>query len=138
VKNLSWLKPGADVQTHLLIAASLWSFIGIYLLIRGLLLFGSGPLWQLAAALLLGGGKGYFVLDKAARRNIKRIKAFDQATCIGAVYTWKMWLLVVLMMFSGRYLRSVHDLGPLVGLLYVAVGWGLFFASRLFWQSWRP
>ncbi len=40
------LNPGAAVKTHLLVAALLWSFIGIYLLVRGALLYGNGGIGE--------------------------------------------------------------------------------------------
>ncbi|HSR37080.1 MAG TPA: hypothetical protein VLL73_07835, partial [Desulfurivibrionaceae bacterium] len=65
-RRLGNLKPGASVATHLLVAALLWSLIGIYLIVRGVLLGGDGSLWPLALAVLLGAGKSRLVLDRTA------------------------------------------------------------------------
>lgn len=135
---LARFKPGASVATHLLVAAMLWSGIGIYLIIRGLLLFGAGTPWLLAAALALGAVKAHWLLARAARRNIERILAMADGACLGGVYSWRMWGLVIVMMLVGRGLRMAGLAGQWVGLAYLAVGLALFLASRLFWQAWRP
>lgn len=132
--------PAARVKTRILVAALLWSGIGLMLLVRGVLaLAGSGREWWLAAALLLGGLKSRLVLDRVVRRNMLRLRALDGARCIGGVYSVRTWLLVAAMIGLGRALR----LSPLpvwwVGLIYATVGWGLFWSSRLGWADWsRP
>lgn len=137
-KKIVSRKPGASVQTHLLTAALMWSFIGAYLIVRGLALYDTGGFVPLVAALLAGWLKSRYLLDKAAGNNARRISGFRNGTCIGGVYSWRMWGMVVMMMLAGRLLRGSEVPGRLVGLLYVAVGWGLFLSSRLLWQRWRP
>ncbi|MDH5299636.1 MAG: hypothetical protein OEV91_11520, partial [Desulfobulbaceae bacterium] len=81
--------------------------------------------------------KGLLVLDRAARRNIARVMALPDGTCLGAVYSLRMWGVVVLMIVLGRLLRMSPASPVLVGFLLMAVGWGLFFSSRLIWLQWR-
>lgn len=131
-------KPGASLSTHLLVAALLWSFIGIYLLVRGAMLYGAGSFWLPVAALAAGALKAHWLLAGSARKNIKRILAMKENSCLGAVYSLKMWGLVLLMMLAGRALRSAGLPEQWVALAYLAVGFALFLASRLFWQQWRP
>ncbi|MDZ7642297.1 MAG: hypothetical protein U5J62_09785 [Desulfurivibrio sp.] len=130
-------KPGASSATHLLVAALLWSFIGIYLLARGVLLY-DGPWWPVPLALAAGAGKAHWLLAPAAARNITRILALQENSCLGAVYSLKMWGLVVLMMLAGRFLREFGMAEQVVALAYLMVGCALFLASRLYWQQWRP
>lgn len=130
-------KPGASVRTHLLLAAVLWSSIGIYLLVRGVLLYGDGDFRLFLAALIAGALKARYVLARSARNNIARILAFRENACLGAVYSLKVWGLVVLMMVSARFLRWFGFPEQWVALVYLAVGFALFLASRLFWQQWR-
>lgn len=137
LRRFGWLKPGASVTTHLFVAALLWSLIGIYLAVRGVLLRESGPLWPLALAVAIGVGKSRLVLDRAARKNITRILARQEGSCLGGVYSWRMWGFIVLMMLVGRLFRTSGLSGWIVGMVYLAVGTALFWSSRLPWQQWR-
>ena len=96
---------------------------------------GSGRLWLLVA-IVLGTFKSLLILDKVARRSLARIILFKDGTCLGAVYSWKTWLLVVLMMTAGLILRRVTQPGPVIGVLYCAIGWALCLSSRLGWEQW--
>ena len=133
-KKLSRFKPGAPVHVHLLVAALIWSLVGLFLMFNGFLFISlAGKEWFIAMAIAIGTLKSFRVLDPVARKNIRRILEFDDGTCIGSVYSYKTWLLVICMIALGRFLRSSILPGEYVGLLYVAVGWGLFFSSRLMW-----
>ena len=130
-------KPGVPRAVHLFAAPFLWTIIGCFLMARGWgwLDPGRGRLLILAAG-CLGTLKSWLILDKVARRSIQRLVLFKDGTCLGAVYSWKTWLLVVLMMTAGLVLRSVTQPGPYIGTLYCAIGWALFFSSRLGWYAW--
>jgi cytochrome b len=131
------LKPGVSKGVHLFIAPMLWSVIGVVLMFRGWGWIGSGRARLLVlVALALGTAKSLFVLDKTSRRLMTRIHTFEGATCLGAVYSWKTWLLVLLMMGSGIALRRFTDPGMVIGTIYMAIGWALFFSSRRGWQGW--
>jgi len=131
------IKPGVSRSVHLCIAALLWTSIGIMLIVRGWGWIGPGIARLLAVlALLVGTLKSVFILDKTADRSIVRIKKFNDATCIGAVYSWKTWLLVALMMAFGITMRTLTDPGMVIGTLYVAIGWALLFSSRRGWLAW--
>ena len=130
-------KPGVSIRTHLLLGGLIWTVVG-----GGLLAFGlvqasrAGHLMYGVAGLLLGTVKTFFVLDRVARKNIKRIREFEEKVCFGSVYSWKTWLLVAAMIGLGRYLRTTVFPGEIIGLIYTAVGWGLLLASRQMWYAW--
>lgn len=135
----SWkrIKPGVPRKVHLFAAALLWTVVGILLLYRGwnwIHPVENG--WFLAAALGLGTLKSRFILDRSARRSIQRIVRLQDGTCLGAVYSWKTWLLVAFMMASGMVLRIFFDPGPYIGMIYCTVGWALLLSSRLGWMEW--
>lgn len=137
---MSWLvrlKPGASTSTNLLVAALMWSFIGLYLMVRGYLLPTVFPGVFLGLALGLGILKAFLVIERAAKKNITRIVARPDGMCLGGVYSWGMWLMVVGMMLGGRLLRNSTVPSLVVGVIYVAVGWSLFWSSRLIWQEWN-
>jgi hypothetical protein len=135
-------KPRAAGRTQLLLAAALWSCVGTALLL-------AGARWDLRAAgvregsflIALGAAagllKGRFVLDRAAGRIVDRIAARGDGRCVGGFLSARSWLLVALMSGAGRLLRGGLLPLPVVGTLYVAIGAGLVFSSRIAWLRWR-
>jgi hypothetical protein len=137
-KNLHRYKPGVSVRTHLFLAALIWSVVGFFLLTNGIVLISlKGHFWYAVVGLILGTVKTFFILDRVARKNVKRIEEFEDKVCIGSVYSWKTWILVAAMIVLGRFLRTTVLPGEVVGLIYTAVGWALMLASRLMWQKWK-
>ena len=137
---MSWLarfKPRASTSTNLLVAALMWSFIGLYLMVRGYLLSEGLSGIFLGLALGLGTLKAFLVIERAARKNIARILARPAGMCLGGIYSWGMWGLVICMMLGGRLLRNSAVPPLVVSVIYLAVGWALFWSSRLIWQAWK-
>ncbi len=135
--SLKRFKPGVDRRVHLGCTAGLWTGIGIFLLIRGIILLRSGNgLWLIAAGVVLGSLKSFFILDRTALKGIERISQFAENTCIGAVYSWKTWVLVIAMMLFGITIRKMSVSPLIVGTICVAIGWALAFSSRHAWKSW--
>jgi len=131
-------KPGVSIRTHLLLGAIIWTVVGFFLLINGFVLVSiqSHLLYGLSG-LLLGTVKTFFILDRVARKNIRRIHDFGDKVCFGSVYSLKTWLLVIGMIILGRFLRTTVLPGEVVGFIYTAVGWGLMLSSRLMWIEWN-
>jgi hypothetical protein len=135
---LAQLKPNASLKTRIFLAALLWSCIGLMLIGRGVMaISGSGNEWLILVALLLGFAKSSAILDRVAVKNMVRIFEKGEYSCLGGIYSWKTWALVVVMIISGKLLRSSPLPVWLVGALYVAVGWGLFWSSRKVWSRLR-
>ena len=95
MKNyFSRFKPGIKRKTHLLLAAILWSVIGILLLTKGSYRIVQVPDHQIVViitALIIGTLKSILILDRSARKSIVRILEFEDGTCLGAVYSFKTW-----------------------------------------------
>ena len=138
-RTLLRYKPGVAIRTHLFIAALIWSVVGLTLLTVGFIFISDkGHLWYGVAGLFLGTAKTYFILDRVAVKNVTRIKKFEDKVCVGSVYSWKTWILVVAMIGLGRFLRTSNLLpGEVIGLIYTAVGWALMLASRKMWLAWK-
>lgn len=127
-------KPSVSAKTRIFLAALLWSCIGLMLMWRGgHALVGTGREWLLLVALLVGSAKSWAILDRVAVKNMIRIFEKGEYSCLGGVYSWKTWLLVVVMIIFGRLLRASPLQVWLVGLIYVTVGWSLFWSSRKVW-----
>ena len=134
---LTRLVPAVQVKTRIFVAALLWSGIGVMLMVRGVLaVSGSGREVWLAAAIVLGGIKSRLVLDRLVRRNMVRLSELDGARCLGGVYSAKTWLMVAGMIILGRTLRMSPVPIWIVDLIYMTVGWGLFWSSRVGWGAW--
>jgi len=107
-------------------------------MVRGVGWLLSADLMVLALpAVLIGFLKSRYILDKTAARSIERILLLRDGTCAGAVYSKWTWLLVLAMMASGILLRHSFIPRPLLAILYIAVGWALFWSSRKGWRAWR-
>ena len=131
-------KPGVSIRTHLFLGGLIWTVVGVFLMANGFVLaYMADDIFYGVAGLLLGTVKTFLVLDRVARKNIKRIREFDDKVCFGSVYSWKTWFLVAAMIGLGRYLRTTVLPGQVIGLIYTAVGWGLLLASRQMWSAWR-
>ncbi|MDX2433290.1 MAG: hypothetical protein QNK14_01600 [Desulfobacterales bacterium] len=137
-ENLQRYKPGVSIRTHLLLGALIWTIVGFFLLTNGfVLVLIESHLWYGLTGLLLGTAKAFFILDRMARKNMKRIKAFEDKVCFGSVYSLKTWFMVAAMIALGRFLRTTVLPGEVVGLIYTAVGWALMLSSRLMWIEWN-
>jgi hypothetical protein len=132
------LKPGGTVSTHLLLASILWTFVGTALIFRGTgWLIEAGNIWLVVIAVLLGTLKSLFILDKSVRKSIDRIQLLADGSCLGGVYSFKTWALIVCMIVLGYLLRHLPVPRELVGALYIGIGWSLVMSSRIGWSAWR-
>lgn len=137
-QRLKRFKPGVERGVHLACAAALWTAVGIFLLYRGIVYLKSAELlWLVIPAVILGSLKSRYVLDRSAFAGIERIKNFADNTCIGAIYSWKTWLIVAAMMFFGIWLRHSDAAPALIGFVCVGVGWALVLSSRHAWLAWN-
>ncbi len=131
------LKPGVSRSVHLFAAPLIWTAVGVMLMERGLGWMGLHfTLRLLVIALLIGTAKSLTILDRSAKKTLSRIMGFNERTCIGAVYPWKTWLFVILMMLVGLALRKLTHPGAIIGAMYFAIGWALLLSSRHGWAQW--
>ena len=104
--------------------------------VRWLLAWRSTYVWLVApVAVTVGLLKGRVVLERSAVRIIERIRERGDDRCVGGFLSPKTWLLVLLMMVSGRVLRAALLPTPMVGFLYAAIGVALLWASRRLWGA---
>ena len=139
---LNWLethKPVAPIRVHVFLVALMWTVVGLFLFVRGadnmMSLTGVNPWWLVVAA-FIGVLKGWLIFDKTAVRVISRIESREENKCLGGFLSLKSWGMILFMVFLGMSLRVSPLPGVLVWGVYVAVGAGLFFSSRLFWMEW--
>lgn len=128
---------GAKVQPQALLfwAALCWMVVGISLVLKGGHILAWEPAWMVAT-ILVGTVKAYFILDKIARRNIQRLQSLKAPAFVGRMFALRTWIIIAVMILLGRVLRLPGVAPELSGFFSLAVGWGLFVASRLSWQAW--
>jgi len=130
------------------LAGAIWGLVGLFLLVRGLdmsllAIDSQGSSRQaviisLAAALLIGGVKGKFVLTKTARRNKDRIDRIPPPVKAHHVYAKPFYLFIVVMMGVGFMLRTWNEyLGGyvVVAAIYCGIGIALMVSSLVYWKS---
>lgn len=136
----SWLRLRPPARGHLLIAAGLWTVVGCVLSYVGVrwVLGASAAywLWLLPVALVAGLMKGRIVLGRAAARTVARIRARGDGRFIAGVFSPGSWVLVLVMMVTGRVLRSGVLPREAVGLIYSGIGTALLVGSRQVWSAW--
>ena len=140
---LNWLeahKPVAPIRVHVFLVALMWTTVGLFLFVRGAVnmmsLPGSVNPWWLVVAAFIGVLKGRLIFDKTAERVVSRTLGREGDRCLGGFLSLKSWGMILFMVFLGMSLRVSPLPGVLVWGVYVAVGAGLFFSSRLFWIEW--
>lgn len=121
----------------MLLASLAWTLVGSVLIFLGIywVRAAGSDAGYLVLAAALGYAKSRYVLDKTARRAAGRIIERGDGKCAGSFFSYKSWLLVIVMMGAGRVLRSGIVSRLLLGFLYVAVGTALVVSSRIFWQA---
>ncbi len=122
---------------HLCAAPVLWTVIGGLLIHRGWgwLEPGQGG-FAVPVAATFGTLKSLLILDQVAARALRRLDRFEDGACLGAVYSWRTWLLVLVMMLAGAALRWAIKPGTTIAILYLAIGWSLCLSSRIGWRRW--
>ena len=91
----------------------------------------------IVAGVALGIVKGRFILDRVAGKIILHIGGKPSRACLGGLFSGRNWMLIAVMIIFGRTLSFLPmDPGIKTGL-YVMVGSGLAYSSRLLWRAWR-
>ena len=138
---LSTFKPAASARSQLLLAAVMWSTVGVLLLYFGLCWTWAKPsyypLLLLVAAVGVGLVKARFVLRRVSSRLVHRIEARGDGYCAGGFLSWRTWLFVLFMIALGRLLRGGALPRAVVGPIYIAVGTALLVGACWIWHAWQ-
>ena len=135
------LTPRVTSQTRLLSAAILWSAIGFFLAAKGTWTSFSctwlATLLSLAIGLVLGLLKSRIVFDRVSRKTIAHIGSKSQQACLGGLFSLRNWALILIMAIFGKTIGALPMNAALKSSIYVMVGSGLGYSSRLLWKAWR-
>ena len=138
---LDRLTPRAYPRTRLLTAAIVWSAVGLFLSLKGVYLFREGS-WGIVLAVVVAGAimgmlKSRLILDRVADRIILHIGAKPSRACLGGLFSVRNWVLIAVMIVFGRTLSALPLNVAIKTGLYVMVGSGLAYSSRLMWTAWK-
>lgn len=139
---LDRLTPRALPRTRLFTAACIWGAVGICLLSRGLLLLPQAPGLTTATGIILGGMligglKSWLVFDKAAASIVTHIRRKPTPACLGGLFSFRNWGLIACMMVLGGIVKRLPISDVIKSTVYILVGTGLIYSSRILWQAWR-
>ncbi|MBN2556826.1 MAG: hypothetical protein JXA97_12875 [Anaerolineales bacterium] len=119
------------VVLHLL-AGLMWSGVGIMLgrlAIGWLWLLPWPGRWPYLLAGLAAAGVIQFFFSRLATKNIARVERLDEKPCLFAFQAWTSYPLVLFMISLGLFLRNSPLPKPLLAILYIGIGGGLFLSS---------
>ncbi len=132
-------------KISLIIVGLIWSLVGIGLSIAGsnwILGLGIGPkmIAFISAGVIIGLLKGKFILKKVALKYYKRseVVQFNKNDIfLGWVKILGIrgFILISVMMALGSFLRHSNIDRPILGIIYLAVGIALVYASKIFYES---
>lgn len=138
---LDRLTPRAYPHTRLLTAALVWSGVGVFLTSKGIWLARQASLTLVTGAILMGLGLGLvksrFIFDPVAQKIIAHIGRKPSRACLGGLFSARNWALIVVMALFGRTLGALPLDSALKTGIYVMVGSGLGYSSRLLWNAWK-
>jgi hypothetical protein len=125
------------------LAFVLWMLGGVMLCIRGLTFLmaiagvtGSTTLMIAGvAALVIGYGKGKFVLSKTSQKNIERLNQITVPQRLIHVYSKRSWILISLMVLIAMSLNWFHVSGLLRGSINLGIGIALIVSSLAYLPS---
>lgn len=87
--------------------------------------------------LSLGIIKSRLIFDKVAGKVITRIRLKDRPSCLGGLFSLRNWLLILCMMILGKIMGTLAVPIEVKSVMYMLVGSGLCYSSRLMWTAWK-
>jgi len=133
------------------LAGSIWGLVGLFLIIRGAIMYQAALDTQnasqtalmisIAVAVVIGVAKGKFVLSKTARRNKSRIESLEEPLKVHHVYAKSFYFLIAGMIALGVTLRTFNEyLGGyvVVAAIYCGIGLALMVSSLTYWKTETP
>jgi hypothetical protein len=140
VKNLSFLKPAVPRRTLLFLAALVWTFAGVMLMVKGyqMLDAASDLLWMKLVVVLAAGILFYLkVFSKLSMKHTLRILNLREANpCMFSFFNFRSYLIMVFMISMGVTLRTTGwiPFGTL-SFLYLLMSVPLFLSSIRFYYT---
>lgn len=134
-------RPAVPRYWHLLIGGIVWFVVGSVLIVVACRWLSQSE-WPLNLYIALGStGCGllvhFYLFSRIALRNILRIQARPEVTCLFAFQGPRSYFLVLLMMFLGYGLRQLPIPRHIIAAIYLTMGSALAFSSSFYFQAFR-
>jgi len=134
------LKPSVNKKWLILISGILWSVVGVLLNWIASKWLPNFELWQITFTyvfgVLLGATISISGLNRLAGKNRDRILEYPEKVCVFAFQRWQMYILIVVMMCIGFFIRTTTFIPKyLLALVYVGIGLALFISSFVYYKS---
>lgn len=134
------LKPAVNKKYLILISGIMWSGVGILLNYIASLWLYNFEQWQIVytyfVGILMGTIISFFGFSKLAKKNANRIMEYPEKVCIFAFQRWQMYILVVIMMSMGFFMRTANFIPKyLLAPVYVGIGLALFVSSFVYYKK---
>ena len=138
---LTRLKPAVPKYWLIAIAGGVWLAAGIALCRLAWKWLQAMPLPTMAG-LLLGGillavGFQRFLLARIVRRNLARIASYADKGCLFAFQAWRSYLLILVMIVLGAFLRHTALPREILAVFYTAMGGALGLSSLAYFAALR-
>lgn len=138
--NYSKLKPAVNRKWLIIISGLMWSGVGIFLNILAYNWLNSFNNKQILITVIIGLAVGLisvrFGFGNIANKNVNRILAYPKHACIFAFQEWKSYILIVIMMSMGIFLRTTGIVPKyILAPMYIGMGTALFLASFKYYRN---
>ena len=136
---LKKFKPEVKRKWLIMLSGVMWSGVGMLLVWIASKWFQAFNTWQsmlaLTAGPLLGFTIAYFGFSNLAKQNADRILAYPEKVCVFAFQRWQMYVLIVVMMSMGIFMRTVPFIPKfLLAPVYIGIGSALFLSSFIYYK----
>jgi uncharacterized membrane protein len=130
---LKKFSPRVKRHTLYLLAGSLWTIVGLMLIIRALDWLLPLPFYKATFLALTGVVTGFFLarpgFQKLVAKNISRINTKPETACVFEFQSAKSYFLIVFMILLGVTLRHSSFPRTYLAIIYLTIGLGLFLSS---------
>lgn len=140
--TLKSLKPAVTKSWLIALAGLMWTGAGLMLCRLAynwlaIINIGIGVTFGVLGVVMALGAY-HFGFSKITRKNIERLNRLTEKTCVFAFQTWKSYLIIMVMIILGAFIRSTPISKTYLAVLYMTIGGALLLASflyyRLLWQ----
>jgi len=132
-KGLKFLKPSVDKKILILLAGFTWIAVGAMLLFRAYKLILLSPLYPTFILSTIGGSLAiiihHFGFLKIVDKNLDRIIPMSGKRCVFSFIPWKSYLIIILMITMGFFLRLSAIPKIYLIVVYIAIGLSLILSS---------
>lgn len=131
--KLQKFDPAVDKKFLISLSGIIWSIVGIALcnLAAGWLseTTTQTAIWLGTSGIVLSLLIHYFGFSKLVKKNLDRILAKSGKVCIFAFQPWKSYLIIVIMVVMGMFLRHSSLPKPYLAVIYIGFGGAMLLSS---------